>query len=175
MNRKVLIVGCAVTLPLIGLLLLGLGRDPKQIDSPLIGQRAPTFRLTPVGGGEEVTLESLRGKVVVLNFWATWCVPCYEEHPVLVEAARRTSGDPVFVGIVYEDDEAKVSAFLAKQGGSYPSLMDDNGKTAIAYGVYGVPESFFLSPDGKISSKYVGPLTPRLLQGFVQKARGGGL
>jgi cytochrome c biogenesis protein CcmG, thiol:disulfide interchange protein DsbE len=174
-NRKVLIVGCAVTLPLIALLLLGLGRDPKQIDSPLIGQRAPTFRLAPVGGGEPVALESLRGKVVVLNFWATWCVPCYQEHPVLVEAARRTNGDPVFVGIVYDDDEARVKAFLAKQGSGYRSLMDDDGKTAIAYGVYGVPESFFLSPDGKISSKYVGPLTPQLLDGFVQKARGGGL
>ena len=175
MNRKVLIAGCAVTLPLIALLLLGLGRDPKQIDSPMIGQRAPTFRLAPVGGGEPVALESLRGKVVVLNFWATWCVPCYQEHPVLVEAARRTNGDPVFVGIVYDDEEARVKAFLAKQGSGYRSLMDDGGKTAIAYGVYGVPESFFLSPDGKISSKYVGPLTPRLLEGFVQKARGGGL
>jgi cytochrome c biogenesis protein CcmG/thiol:disulfide interchange protein DsbE len=173
-NRRVLFVGGAVTLPLIGLLLLGLGRDPKQIDSPLVGQPAPAFRLVPAGGGDPVSLESLRGKVVVVNFWATWCVPCYQEHPVLVDAARRSGGDPVFVGIVYDDDEAKVKAFLAKQGGGYPSLMDDQGKTAIAYGVYGVPESFFVAPDGKVAAKYVGPLTPRLLQGFVQQARGGG-
>lgn len=175
MNRKVLSAGAALTLPLIGLLLLGLGRDPKQIDSPLVGRPAPAFRLVPVGGGEPVALESLRGKVVVINFWATWCVPCYQEHPVLVEAARRTTGDPVFIGIVYDDDEAKVKAFLAKQGAGYASLLDDNGKTAIAYGVYGVPESFFISPDGKVTSKHVGPLTPKLLQAFVQKARGGGV
>ena len=174
MNRKVLIVGGAVALPLIGLLLLGLGRDPKQIESPLIGREASPFRLEPVGGGAPVSLEALRGKVVVMNFWATWCVPCYQEHPVLVEAARRTTGDPVFLGIVYEDDAAKVQAFLAKQGSGYPSLMDEGGKTAIAYGVYGVPETFFITPDGKVAHKYVGPLTPKLLQEFVQRARGGG-
>lgn len=174
MNTRVLIGGGLVTLPLIGLLLLGLGRDPKQIDSPLVGQPAPAFRLTPVGGGAPVSLEGLRGKVVVMNFWATWCVPCYQEHPVLVEAARRPSDELAFLGIVYEDEEAKVKAFLAKQGSAYPSLVDDGGKTAIAYGVYGVPETFFVSRDGKIASKYVGPLTPRLLQEHVQKARGGG-
>jgi cytochrome c biogenesis protein CcmG/thiol:disulfide interchange protein DsbE len=173
-NRKVLIVGGAVTVPLIALLLLGLGRDPKQIDSPLIGKPAPAFRLTPVGGGEPISLDALRGKVVVMNFWATWCVPCYQEHPVLVEAAHRTTGDPVFFGVVYEDDAAKVQDFLAKQGSGYPSLMDEGGKTAIAYGVYGVPETFFITPDGKVAHKYVGPLTPKLLQEFVQRARGGG-
>lgn len=175
MNKNVLLVGGALTLPLIFLLLRGLGRDPRQIDSPLVGQQAPGFRLTPVGGGQPVALDSLRGKVVVLNFWATWCVPCYQEHPVLVEAARNAGADTVYLGVVYDDEESKVKAFLEKQGSSYPSLLDDNGKTAIAYGVYGVPESFFLSPDGKVAAKYVGPLSPRLLQGFLQKAKGGGL
>jgi cytochrome c biogenesis protein CcmG/thiol:disulfide interchange protein DsbE len=173
-NRKVLLVGGALTLPLLGLLLLGLGRDPKQIDSPLVGRQAPPFRLVPVGGGEPVTLDSLRGKVVVLNFWATWCVPCYQEHPVLLEAGRGGFRDVAFLGIVYDDEETKVKSFLQKQGSSYPSLMDDGGKTAIAFGVYGVPESFFVSPEGKVTDKYVGPLTPRLLQAFVEKARGGG-
>lgn len=174
MNKKVLIVGGAVTLPLIGLLLRGLGRDPKQIDSPLIGRRAPAFQLTPVGGGEPISLEALRGKVVVMNFWATWCVPCYQEHPVLALAASRLEKEVAFLGIVYEDEEAKVKAFLAKQGSAYPSLMDDGGKTAIAYGVYGVPETFFVSPDGMIADKFVGPLNSKLLASLVQKARGGG-
>ena len=174
MNKRVLIVGGVVTLPLIGLLLRGLGRDPKQIDSPLIGRRAPAWELTPVGGGEPISLEALRGKVVVMNFWATWCVPCYQEHPVLVEAAPRMAKEVAFLGIVYEDEEAKVKAFLAKQGSAYPSLMDDGGKAAIAYGVYGVPETFFISPDGVIADKFVGPLNPTLLASLIQKARGGG-
>ena len=173
MNKKVLIAGSALTLPLIALLLMGLGRDPHSIDSPLVGQRAPSFKLVPVGGGAPVALEELRGKVVVMNFWATWCVPCYQEHPALVEGARSLAAEAAFLGIVYDDEEAKVKSFLAKQGSSYPSLLDDEGKTAIAYGVYGVPETFFVSPDGTIANKYVGPLTPSLLRSFVKQARAG--
>jgi cytochrome c biogenesis protein CcmG/thiol:disulfide interchange protein DsbE len=174
LNKKVLVVGGAVTLPLIALLLLGLRRDPHKIDSPMIGRKAPGFKLVPVGGGTPVSLEALRGKVVVMNFWATWCVPCYQEHPVLVEGARRLGAEATFLGIIYDDEEAKVSSFLAKQGSSYPSLLDDEGKTAIAYGVYGVPETFFVSPDGTIANKYVGPLTPTLLRSFVRQAGGNG-
>lgn len=170
MNKKVLLGGALVTLPLIGLLLMSLGRDPKQVDSPLIGQRAPAFSLRPVAGGDPVSLESLRGKPVVLNFWATWCVPCFEEHPVLTRAAKVMGQEVAFLGVIYEDEEPKVASFLRRQGSAYPSLMDDGGKTAIAYGVYGVPETFFISPDGTIVNKYVGPLNARALQAFVQQA-----
>ena len=170
MNRKVLIAGLVVTLPLVGLLLLSLGRDPRQVDSPLIGQRAADFSLRPVGGGAPVTLETLRGRPVVVNFWATWCVPCFQEHPVLQQAARTMQGDVTFLGVVYEDEEAKVAGFLRQQGSTYPTLMDDGGKMAIAYGVYGVPETFFISPDGTIVDKYVGPLNASALQTLVAKA-----
>jgi cytochrome c biogenesis protein CcmG/thiol:disulfide interchange protein DsbE len=171
-NKRVLAVGALVTLPLVGLLLMSLGRDPHKVDSPLIGQRAPGFMLTPVGGGAPVSLESLRGKPVVLNFWATWCVPCFEEHPALTQAARAMAGEAHFFGVIYEDDEAKVVDFLKKEGGAYPSLLDDAGKTAIAYGVYGVPETFFVSPDGVIVEKYVGALTPTAIAALVAKAEG---
>ena len=170
-NKRVLAVGGLVTLPLVGLLLLSLGRDPHKVDSPLIGQKAPGFTLTPVGGGAPVSLESLRGRPVVLNFWATWCVPCFEEHPVLNQAARAMTGQAHFFGVIYEDEEAKVQAFLKKQGSSYPSLLDDTGKTAIAYGVYGVPETYFVSPDGVIVDKYVGPLTPSAITALIAKAK----
>jgi cytochrome c biogenesis protein CcmG/thiol:disulfide interchange protein DsbE len=168
-NRKVLIAGLVVTLPLVGLLRMSLGRDPHQVDSPLIGQKAAEFSLRPVGGGAPVTLQTLRGRTVVVNFWATWCVPCFQEHPVLQQAAR-TMGDVTFLGVVYEDEEAKVASFLRQQGNAYPTLMDDGGKMAIAYGVYGVPETFFISPDGTIVDKYVGPLTASALQSLVAKA-----
>jgi cytochrome c biogenesis protein CcmG/thiol:disulfide interchange protein DsbE len=111
---------------------------------------------------------------VVLNFWATWCVPCYQEHPVLAAGASRYP-DVAFVGVVYEDEEARVERYLREQGGSYPSLMDDGGKTAIAYGVYGVPETFFIAPDGTIVEKHTGPLTEGRLRTLVARARNGSL
>ena len=92
-----------------------------------------------------------------------------EEHPVLQQAAR-TMGDVTFLGVVYEDEEAKVAGFLRQQGSTYPTLMDDGGKMAIAYGVYGVPETYFISSDGTIVDKYVGPLDASALQTLVAKA-----
>jgi cytochrome c biogenesis protein CcmG/thiol:disulfide interchange protein DsbE len=169
-NRRVLIAGLVIVLPLLGLLFANLGRDPHRVDSPLVGKPAPPFSLTPVGGGSPVTLDSLRGRPIVLNFWATWCVPCFEEHPVLVRAASALGQDVHFVGVIYEDEEAKVRAFLKERGGSYPSYMDEGGKTAIAYGVYGVPETYFISPDGTIVEKYVGPLNEATLAALLTKA-----
>jgi len=173
LNRKVLAAGLLVTLPLLGVLLLNLGRDPHAVASPLIGKPAPAFQLTPVGGGPPVSLAGLRGRPAVINFWATWCVPCYQEHPVLVQAARDLSSEVQFVGIVYDDEEARVKTFLDQKGGGYPSLLDPEGKTAIAYGVYGVPETYFLSPQGTIVDKHVGPLSDELLADKLRKTQGG--
>lgn len=154
-------------------MVVSLGRDPHKVESPLLGRKAPPFSLPAIGSDRTVTLESLRGKTVVLNFWATWCLPCVDEHPVLTAAPRRFGDDVVFLGIVYEDEAPNVQRFLRERGGSYPSLLDDGGKVAIAFGVYGVPETYFISPEGRIVNKYVGPLTPGLLSGFVQEAQAG--
>lgn len=158
MNRKVLVGGLLAVLPLVGLLLLGLGRDPHVVRSPLVGRPAPSFSLKPVGGGEPISLESLRGRPVVLNFWATWCVPCAEEHGVLAAGARDWNDKAQFLGVIYEDQEETVLGFLKRHGSAYPSLFDEGGKTAIAYGVFGVPETFFIGPDGTIVEKFLGPL-----------------
>jgi cytochrome c biogenesis protein CcmG/thiol:disulfide interchange protein DsbE len=173
-NRKVLLGGLLVTLPLVALLFLSLGRDPHKVDSPLLGREAPRFALPVIGGNETVTLDSLRGRTVVMNFWATWCVPCYQEHPVLAAGPGRFGGEVVFLGVVYQDEQATVERFLREQGSAYRSLMDEEGKVAIAYGVYGVPETFFISPAGTIVDKHVGPLTASLLNRYVERARSGG-
>lgn len=157
MNRRVLLAGLAVVVPLVGVLLANIDRDPNTMRSPLVGRPAPPFSLPAVGGGQPVTLASLRGRPVVLNFWATWCVPCYEEHGLLVEAARRY-GQVQFLGVVYEDEEERVQAFLAQQGNAYPSVMDAEGRTAIAYGVYKVPETYFIDARGAVAYKHMGPL-----------------
>ena len=171
-NTKVLVAGAAVVLPLLAVLVLNLGRDPHSIRSPLIGRPAPPFSLAPVGGGSPISLESLRGRPVVVTFWATWCVPCFEEHAALAAAAR-TFKEVQFLGIVYEDDEARTKAFLAQRGSSYPSLMDAEGRTAIAYGVFGVPETFFIDGQGRIVDKYVGPLSRGAIAELLGKAKGG--
>ena len=173
MNRRVLLAGLLVVVPLLGILVLNIGRDPHAFNSPMIGLPAPAFTLNAVGGGAPVSLASLRGRPVVINFWATWCVPCYEEHAVLVAAAREAGDSVQFLGVIYEDEEDRVGDFLSRQGSAYPSLMDDNGKTAMAYGIYGVPETFFVDAQGRIAAKYTGPLRPDLIAEHLARARGG--
>jgi len=170
MNRKVLLAGLILIVPLVGVLLANMGRNPNQIDSPLIGKTAPSFSLRPVGGGERVSLAALRGTPVVLNFWATWCIPCFQEHPVLAAAARRYGNRVQFLGVVYDDKEATIGAFLQRYGSNYPNLMDDDGQVAIAYGVYGVPETYFVDGEGKIVYKHVGPLTHESLAARLRQA-----
>ena len=169
MNRTVLITGLVIVAAIVLVLFAGLGKDPQHIDSPLIGHPAPPFALKAVGTGQTIDLESLRGKPVIVNFWATWCMPCYEEHPTLVANARNLP-DVQFIGVVFNDTEEKINAFLAERGTAYPTLLDGNGKTAIAYGVGGVPETFFINPAGKIVAKFEGPLTTETLQENLAKA-----
>jgi cytochrome c biogenesis protein CcmG/thiol:disulfide interchange protein DsbE len=170
MNRIVLISGIVIAAVLVIVLFVNLGHDPSAINSPLIGKPAPAFALKAVGSGQTIDVATLRGKPAIINFWATWCGPCYQEHPTLVQNARVLGNDVQFVGIVFNDTEQKIQAFLAERGSAYPTLLDDSGKTAIAYGVGGVPETFFLDRSGKIVAKFAGPLTTEELQANLAKA-----
>ena len=156
MNRTVLFVGFFIAAAVIGILFVGLGKDPQVIDSPLIGHAAPPFALRAVGTGETINLAQFRGRPVVLNFWATWCGPCYEEHPTLVANARQMQPSVQFLGVVFQDTEDKIQKFLNERGNAYPTVVDDAGKTAIAYVVGGVPETFFLDRSGTIVAKRFG-------------------
>ena len=170
MNRTVLAIGFFIAIAVIGVLFLALGKDPQRIDSPLIGRIAPSFALREVATGQTIGLDQYRGKPVVLNFWATWCGPCYEEHPVLVANAQRLGSQVQFVGVVFQDTEDKIMKFLNDRGSAYPTVVDDAGKTAIAYGVGGIPETFFLDDSGRIVAKHSGPLSTDLLLGYLAQA-----
>ena len=170
MNRAVLFGGGAAAIGLVVLLVVGLGIDPAHIKSPLIGKPAPPFALVSAGTHETIDLAQLRGKAVVVNFWATWCMPCYEEHPILVNYARMAGDDAQFIGIVFNDEEDRILQFLTERGSAYPTLMDTQGKTAIAYGVGGVPETYFINRQGVIVAKHEGPISPDKLREYIAKA-----
>ena len=170
-NRRVLLAGLLVVAPLIAVLVVNLGRDPHSIRSPLVGRTAPPFALVPVGGGPPLTLESLKGRPLVLNFWATWCAPCLEEHETLQRTASTLGHDVQFLGVVYEDDEDRVRSFLQRHGSTYPSVLDPDAKTAIAYGVAGVPETYFIDAAGVIQAKVAYPLNPETMAENIRTVR----
>lgn len=172
MNKGILIGGLVVILPLLLLFAASFGNDPHAVRSPLVGREAPPFALRTYDEGERISLARLRGKPVVVNFWATWCEPCKVEHGVLTRAAQRYEDRVEFLGIVYEDEVPKIDAFLKRFGRGYPALLDVGGKTAIAYGVGGIPETFFIDAEGKVASKFTGPITADELEARLAELLG---
>lgn len=157
--------GLLLIVPLLIVLAGGFTLDPHQMPSPLLGKEAPAFDLKRYDTDQAISLESLRGKPVVLNFWATWCVSCRYEHPLLVQAEKRYGDKIQFVGIAYQDKREEIERWLKRHGGStYPTVVDIGGKTSIAYGIYAVPETFFIDADGIVQHKQVGALDGRGLR-----------
>ena len=163
-----------VLVPVVAFTLLlasGFGRDPRELPSELLGKRAPMFTLPRLGGGDQIDLASLRGQVVVVNFWASWCLACREEHPDLLAAwDRYRERGVVLVGVDFEDTEAAALAYAREMGGDWPLVTDPGSRTAIAYGVFGVPETFVIAQDGTITAKKIGAVTYAWLTGEIESA-----
>jgi cytochrome c biogenesis protein CcmG/thiol:disulfide interchange protein DsbE len=140
-----------VVLPIGWLLLSGFGRNPMEISSPLIGRPAPEWTLTTLDGE-------------TLSFWASWCGPCVDEHPVL-SGTREDLGDELaMVGVLYQDEPDDARAFLARYGATgYDHVVDEGGRLAIDYGVTGPPESYFVDAGGIVRAKQFGPLSEALM------------
>lgn len=153
--------------PFLGLLMFGLTRNPDFFPTPLIGQPAPDWTLETLEG-DTLSLSDLAGQVVVVNFWASWCVPCRAEHGVLLRSARAwPEPDVEIVGVVYDDSKRNAERFLAQLGNAWRHVMDPGSRTAIDYGVHGVPETFFVGADGVVGAKHMGPVTWPVVQAHV--------
>ena len=146
----------------------GLKLDPREVPSPLIGKPAPDFKLARLDDpSASITRADLLGKVWMLNVWASWCVACREEHPLLVEFAKRKLV-PVY-GLNYKDVRADGLLWLSRMGDPYDaSLFDADGRVGIDYGVYGVPETFVIDRQGVVRFKHIGPLTPEVLRDRIE-------
>jgi len=142
---------------------VGLSLDPREVPSPLVGKAAPPFRLTRLDDpAKSVADGDLRGQVWLLNVWASWCVSCIEEHPLLVELSKQ--GLVPIYGLNYKDNRPAAQAWLARNGNPYTlSVSDPDGKVGIDYGVYGVPETYVIDKSGVIRFKQIGPVTLKVL------------
>jgi cytochrome c biogenesis protein CcmG/thiol:disulfide interchange protein DsbE len=148
---------------LVGFLAVGLNRDPQEIPSPLVGKQAPAFELPQLADPKKnFSPESMKGQPWILNVWASWCVACREEHPVLVELGKLQVAP--MSGLDYKDKREDAMTMLALQGNPYLlSAFDANGRVGIDYGVYGVPETYVIDKAGVIRFKHIGPITMAVL------------
>ena len=173
-RRFIVLVPLLLFLALAALFLMQLlsGRDVAEIPSALIGQPAPETNLPPLEGMALPGIDSknFAGKVTLVNVWASWCAPCREEHPLLLALSQ----DKRFsiAGLNYKDAPENARRFLGSLGNPYAAVgVDPNGRASIDWGVYGVPETFIVGPDGTIRHKHIGPLTPENFSAFKDRLR----
>ena len=159
MNR-LLFIPLVLFIALVVFLLVGLRRDPHEVPSPLINKAAPAFQLPQLHDPTKTfSAQEMRGKVWLLNVWASWCVACRDEHPLLLQYAK-TRSVPIY-GMDYKDERAAALQLLTEDGDPYVlTVSDTDGRVAIDYGVYGAPETYLIDKNGVIRFKKVGPITP---------------
>jgi cytochrome c biogenesis protein CcmG/thiol:disulfide interchange protein DsbE len=176
MSKLKFLIPLALFLVLVVFLAVGLKLDPREVPSPLIDKPAPGFALARLDDpGQTIQREDLLGKVWMLNVWASWCVACRQEHPLLVAFSKRKVV-PIY-GLNYKDKRPDGLGWLQQFGNPYDaSLHDFDGKVGIDFGVYGVPETFLIDKAGVIRHKHIGPLTPdviaREIEPLIRKLNG---
>jgi cytochrome c biogenesis protein CcmG/thiol:disulfide interchange protein DsbE len=167
--RRLALIGLIVG-PILGLLAFGFTRDARYITSPLLAKPAAPFTVT-LFDGRKITLDELRGKAVFLNFWASWCPPCRAEARDLEAAWQKVKDkNMVFIGVALQDTDKNSLEFLKEFEVTYPNGKDVSGKIAVDYGTWGIPESFFIDPQGRITYKHVGAIRAALVLAKLDEA-----
>lgn len=163
-----------ILLGVIASLTLAFRRDPHDIKTGTVGKPAAAFTLERLDGSGPLRLADYAGRVVIVNFWASWCIPCKQENPALARVWERyRASEVLLLGIVYQDSVEAARAYTAQMGNTWPSVVDGDGRTAFAYGVFGIPETFFIGPDGVIAGRHIGPIDEETLITGIEALRRG--
>ena len=157
---------------LVFVLVLAFRRAPQDIRTGTVGKPAAAFTLQKLDGSGPFTVTPGDGKVVVVNFWASWCIPCKEENPALVRVYERyRASDVVFVGVLYQDSVESGQRYVRDNGVTWPTVDDNEGRVAFSYGVFGIPETYFIGADGIIAGRHIGPIDETTLVNGIESLR----
>jgi len=157
---------------LVVVLMLSFRFDPRDIRAVTLNKPAAAFTAEKLDGTGTLSLSDYSGNVVVLNFFASWCIPCKEENPALLRVWERyRSSDVVIIGIVYQDSLDSARKYVRDNGVTWPTVTDDDGRVAFAYGVFGIPETYFIGPDGIVAGRHIGPISEAALVTGIEKLR----
>jgi cytochrome c biogenesis protein CcmG/thiol:disulfide interchange protein DsbE len=171
-GRTVLVISVVMALLLAGFVIVLATREPatnRKASSPIVGKVAPALSGETLDGGT-FDIDDHPGRWVVVNFFATWCVPCRTEHPQLdaFDRAHRDQGDAVLVSVLYDDSSEDAAEYFAENGGDWPVVLD-NGSISVGYGVSGVPETYLVAPDGRVFVKLIGGVTAEGIERWMDE------